>query len=82
MEVFKVGRNEMVSPLYPTTTHVGRLLISFFFINLLVLNILSYVVNIKRFFFREFHGKKKELNLWEAVKVGSNEKLPMLVDFV
>jgi len=34
----------------------------------------KYVINIKKFLFQNFHGRNKEFNLWEVVKVGSNEK--------
>jgi len=45
-----------------------------------------YVIDINKFIFQKFHGKKENFNPWaQVVKVGSNEffsQLHMLVDFV
>jgi len=45
----------------------------FFFIDLLALKFGTYVINIEKFLFPKFHGKKKNMNPWDAVKVGSSE---------
>jgi len=43
----------------------------------------AYVINIKKFLFQKFHGKRK-FNPWKAIKVDNSEffsQLHILVDF-